>query len=307
MTVAAFPAPGIHHGVSFDEYLGLDAYSNSRGGDLLRSPAYCRLRAEAKDDDRTPAKDFGALAHCALLEPLVLDDRYVVGGPCEAILKSGERKDQPCGAPGKNHAGGKWTCDKHGDGGPGVDRVLVSRDDHSRCQAIVAAVESHPKASRLLKATRGQREVTVVWTDPATGLLCKGRPDGYASVAGRNVLLDVKVTKDAHEDDFPRAIFGMGIHRQAELYGCGLATHGFKVDDYVIVAVMPDAPHEVTLYRLTDETLQFAAVENERLMKKYAACAASGSWPAHTNQVIAVGLPAWAKNRLNEETFDAVV
>lgn len=304
-----FPAPGIHHGTDFETYLGLDAYSNSRGADLLRSPAYCHLRAEAKDDDRTPAKDFGGLAHCALLEPLVLDDRYVVGGPCEAVIESkkSERCGQPCGAPGKNHEAGKWLCDKHGDCGPGVDRILVAQDDHARCAAIVEAVERHPKAARLLAATKGNREVSVVWTDPTTRLLCKGRPDGIATVGGKNVLLDVKVTKDAHEDDFPRAIFSLGVHRQAELYGTGLAAHGFRVDDYVIVAVMPDEPHEVYLYRLTDETLQYAAQENERLMGRYAECLAAGQWPAVTNKVIPVGLPAWAKHRLNEEAFNGTV
>jgi hypothetical protein len=69
---------------------------------------------------------------------------------------------------------------------PKADADLVMRMAHS--------VFTHPAAAMLL-ALPGKAETTHMWTDAATGLQCKCRPD-WLTDDGR-LLVDLKTTEDA--------------------------------------------------------------------------------------------------------------
>ena len=82
--------PGIYEGIPFDDYLKIDAVSNS----LLNEFRSCPARAKYYMDNgsvSTEAMNMGSALHTAVLEPHLFDSRFVVAEPCCANTKKGTR------------------------------------------------------------------------------------------------------------------------------------------------------------------------------------------------------------------------
>lgn len=272
-------AEGIHAGVAIEDYRALDALSSSRLGDGERSWAYCRYRID-HPDEATPAQARGLAVHALVWEPDSFARRFALKD-FDARTNAGKARRDELAAAGVS---------------------VLDADTWDAAHHMANAVKAAPAAAALLQRVT-QREVTVVWRDPTTGLLAKGRPDALASVKGRTVLIDLKTTRDAHPADFPKAIFAQGTHRQMDWYRTGLGVQGVKVDDVVLIAVLETAPYEVWVYRLKDPALEFGGLENERLARQYATCVQTGVWPAGPAKVIEVALPPWAEAQLRAEEF----
>lgn len=267
------PADGIHQGVPFAEYHAWDAASHSRLCDLARSPAYCRLRATTPDTSTT-AKDSGTVVHALVLEGTI-DGRYHLK---DYDARSNENK-------------AKLQAAKD------AGLLIVTPDELRDAQAIAASVLAHRRAAALT-AKAQRREVSIVWTDPTTGIRCKARPDALADVRGRRVLVDLKRVRTAHPDDFPRGMLDLDIDSQMAWYRDGLRALGWAPDDVVIVAVLPDAPHEVWCHRLADDVLTRGVMRNEKAVKVYAECVRTGAWPGGSEDVVEADLPEWEKRRV---------
>jgi hypothetical protein len=91
-------------------------------------------------------------------------------------------------------------------------RVPLRPADMAAAEAMAAAVRAHPIAAKLL--TAGQPERTLIWRDPATGVLCRAkadwlRPDG---------IVDLKTTESAAPDALSKAAHNYGYAIQAPFY-----------------------------------------------------------------------------------------
>ncbi len=267
------PPDGIYPGVPFAEYHKWDAASHSRLCDLARSPAYCRLRTTTPDASTT-AKDSGTVVHALVLEGTI-DGRYHIK---DYDARSTENK-------------AKLQAAKD------AGLLVVTPDELRDAQAIAASVLAHRRASALT-AKAARREVSIVWTDPTTGIRCKARPDAMADVRGRRILVDLKRVRTAHPDDFPRGMLDLDIDSQMAWYRDGLRALGWAPDDVVIVAVLPDAPHEVWCHRLADDVLTRGVMRNEKAVKVYAECVRTGVWPGGSEDVVEADLPEWEKRRV---------
>lgn len=134
------------------KYFENTALSNSDMKNLLISPAiywkYCNLNPAKEKDIQTDPMALGDAHHCLLLTPEIFHKRYIV-------------------VPGD-----KWM--------KGDRRRVVNRIDYNKMKAAVDVIRKDPRASVFVNREYGYPEVTVIWPDPTTGILCKAKHDFFS-------------------------------------------------------------------------------------------------------------------------------
>lgn len=295
------PAPGVYQGVPLATYHGWDACSNGRLADLIdRSPAFCRMNALAPYSSNTEGAGLlGDATHAAILEPAKFEERFEVAGPCAAVITSPKspRKGEKCGAPGKEIASVGWVCGTHSDDTAKPSRLVVlPQAGFDLCRRMRDAVWADDEARELL--AHGLREVSLVWTDPITGLRCKARPDNW-HVPGR-VVVDVKTTSGGtNREAWSRILNAMGYYRQAPWYleataNCApLMGKAEPAESFAFVVVENTAPHEVAVYELGVQTITAGLFEIESARARYAECRRRDDWASKINGVPKVDIPEW--------------
>lgn len=293
--------PGIYENVSHEAYHAIDAVSNSRLTVLLRSPAHLRAYIE-EPRASTPAQTIGSAADVLTLEPDQFDARYAVAGICAAIKKGDGLR---CSNTGTKYLDGEWFCGTKGHAPEGAgepDKIALSQDDVVRCRRIADAVRSHPKIGKIL-ASPGRAQLTIVWRDPGTGLLCKGRIDYLSDAFG--IALDLKTTKDARAFSFEKSVAEYGYHRQLAFYEDGLRENGIQLGHLVFAAVEKEAPFAVAGYRLSGGAADEGRIELRLLLDRYAELqdVPMADWPGYGEDIDDISIPAWAFSRVKEGAF----
>jgi hypothetical protein len=288
--------PGVHENVPDAHYFALPYCSNSRLSLLKRSPAHLKADIEMPEPS-TDAMKLGTAIHAAVLEPGLFTARYTMAGSCEAELKSGQRKGQPCGNTGLACYRGAWFCGQHRQDGEPDNIIALSASDWDACRGVRASLLSHPKLAKLVESN-GRSELTVVWDDEETGVRCKARVDRLVEEYG-GIVLDLKTTTDARAEAFERRIFEYGYFRQLGLYQAGLAAHGLRMKHLVIAALEKERPYAVAGYRLSDGAADAGREELRKLLRTYAECQQNNHWPAYPVDIRELSLPAWAWGKLD--------
>ena len=264
----------IIHDMSNRAYHATPAVSNTVLSSMSRSPAHCfalHIDEDRKPMPKTAALSAGTLAHCAILEPSALLDRY--------ILKP-ESMDM------RTKAGKEWKAALPA----GVD--VIDADEYATALAQRDAVRAVPELAELLAA--GIAEVSAFWNDDETGLSCKCRPDWVHTLSdGRVILVDVKTTRDASPAGFTRAVWTYGYHRQAAWYAAGYErAAGVEVAGFVFAAVTSTHPFIAAAHTLDDDFLRIGRDECRRLLDEFADCKLTGRWPAFPGMNL-LSPPAW--------------
>lgn len=280
-----FPCPseGVYEGVPAPNYFAWDAVSNS---DLTLfnadSPAHYRFAKDhPKEDDSTPDQIIGTACHTAILEPDSFDSLYFVGGKHDKRTKEGKAA----------HAAELEEA---------AGRILINSYDRQQIMACREAVMANPKARRIIEATPpNRRELSIVWRDPDTQIMCKARLDLPCEALG--VIGDLKSTASAHPKRFSKSIYDFGYHRQAVQYQSGSAQNGMTFEHFVLIAFEKEPPYAVKLYRLNDEASELAQRQRRGIMARYADCLNSGCWPAYGQNLEDIGIPSYAKREIESE------
>lgn len=295
MSTATTLAPGLHRGLSMEDYLALDAMSGSRLAHLARSPLQYR-HALTAPAERTEALDRGTALHLAVLEPELFASRYVVAEPCDAILKSGKRAGETCGNPGLFllRDGMGWACGQHLRGfGSSIDDTteVLAAETHERVIGMRDAILAHPLARSLFDGA-GEFECSLVFESEA--VLCKSRPDRLVRRAGMNVQL--KSTRDASPRTFPRDAENRGYFRSLALCRRGLRALGWPYRSTAVLAIEPEPPFDLACYLVDEAALDSADREVSRLLARYRMCTEAGDFPGYTPEMFAtLTRPAWAQ------------
>ncbi|MBU2249185.1 MAG: PD-(D/E)XK nuclease-like domain-containing protein, partial [Gammaproteobacteria bacterium] len=153
-------------------------------------------------------------------------------------------------------------------------------------------------AAAILEGCKTQ--VTVIWTDPETGILCKGRfdifkPDRFA---------DLKVTDNPHPGAFSKVAGNLKYHVQAAIYHDGFfcATEGAYPQEWKIpfsfIAAEAGPPHDVVTYDMQEESLDAGRVIYRDALQKYADCKAVNQWPGYSDFAEPLDIPQWLRHRI---------
>jgi len=291
--------PGLYSDIPSDTYFQLPGVSQSQLKIMRdRSPFHLKYALDHPEaPEESDSMALGSALHDACLLPVVFADQYMTAGPCEGVTAKGA----PCSNAGKDRFGGKWYCgthspkDKERDGG-----VVLSSKEHEQCMGMQASVAADPSASLLLEYER--KELTAIWRDEETGLLCRGRFDLLSDDG--EVVADLKTCRSAARTDFERSAFGYGYHLQSQHYLNGARALGLDAQIMAFIAVESVAPWAVCTYQVASEALDAGQKELRLLMRQYAECAENGAWPGYRSPTV-LTLPGYAWKQIEERADDA--
>lgn len=275
---------GLHEGIPFSEYQKIDAANHSRLSLLEKAPLFL-LHADRQERRQSKEQRFGELAHCAVLEPERYAKRYY-HAPKLDRRKTEDKKEAE-----------RLALAHHG-------LTEVDYETAYQVKSVAAAVSEHPVVQAYL-TKRSKRELTVVWKDEHSQVLCKGRLDAYDEEAA--LIIDLKTTKDASPKNFTKSVWQYGYYRQAAWYRDGLRALGKPAQHCLVIAVEKAEPYAVCCYRVLDSVLDLAKKQNQELLHEYGRCKRQNVWPGYPEEVLDIGIPAWGLKELQEnfgEPFD---
>jgi hypothetical protein len=268
--------PELKHlpGLSNDEYHALKAVSPSQIKVLGRSPLHYFDQFLAPDREKkppTPAMEVGTALHTAVLEPDLWSQTVAV--PPHAFDRR-TKVGKELAAEFEKEAAGK---------------IVLSPDDADRVRRMADAVHKHP-AARFLLELPGRREASYVWSDPATGLECKTRPDWHSE--DRRLVVDVKTSKDASRVEFSKSIANFDYHVQAAWNQGALGA-----EQFLSLVIESERPFAVAVYPASGALIAAGQRRIEAAMTLLAECWASGVWPGYGDLVQEpIDLPGWCRD-----------
>jgi len=275
------PPPGIYLNVDPESYFSWDYVSSSKLSLMARSPSHYRAGFQSEP---TKAMSFGSLAHCAMLEPLAIIQRYT-------FLPDYSRDEENITADGSRSysRATKYVRAKE-EAFRAVNRgkEIVEESDFNRMVGISTALSNCELMRGLMSA--GQPEVSIVFDDPETGLRCKSRCDWLHVGKGGSVLLDLKTTADASE--FERSILKYGYSRQLAFYRRAVELSTGERPAVWIACVETSAPFGHRVAPMDPETLAIGETELDELLQRVAECQACDTWPGYAHPD-AWRLPEW--------------
>jgi exodeoxyribonuclease VIII len=238
---------------------------------LFNSPKQCWLEGQRQGEE-SDALAFGAAYHCALLEPAVYAETYVVQ-PSFGDCRKKENKA----------ARDAWRAENKG-------KKPVELADARRIEAMAKALREHPRAGKLLVG--GDPELTLLWNDAETGVRCRARADYY--LPKLDVVVDVKTTADASEPAFSRDVFRYRYHWQHALYRGGFAACGEKPEHFVFIAQEKEPPYAIGIYQLDDAGVSAGHRRVRDLLMTMGECIATDKWDAYDTRIQTLSTPTWA-------------
>lgn len=282
------PPLGLVHGLPNDQYHRGPGLSNSGLKALRKSPwHYHALHhlplpewfVDDFDADVSNSLFAGTLCHCALLEPAEFDKRYLVGPQV------------------KTRAAKLWKdfVEAH------PKHTVITPRQYAVAHGQASALRAVPAVAEILDG--GECEVSGYWKDPATGVLCRCRPDCMNRTFGTPsapavMLLDPKTTTDASAAAVKNTIARFGYHHQAEWYCRGIATiTGLPIAGFIFAFVESSYPFGCRVVEIEPESYEVARRENREALELYAYCERMQNWPGYSPEIETVSLPRWAGGR----------
>lgn len=223
----------------------------------------------------------GTATHAALVEPDVYQ-RDVVVSP----LKS--KKSDAWEAFVLRHPG----------------KLPIIEKDAEVIDNVVRETLSDPYASRFLV---GQPEMSILWTDPITGIECKARADLLDESNPKNpIIAGFKTTRE----------LGPVFDRQIDSFLYQLSWAFYRWGYYCVRGVWPNMieivsetqpPFDVAVYSIGEEAIEAGTILYQQALSMIAECRSTGRWPGFGGKgVIPLKLKPWARGMRQEEDFEVM-
>lgn len=277
---------GIHENMPFEQYLAIEAVNNSGLGLVKKSPRHYHERVEL---ERNKPLVLGSLVHTGRLEALALAERYAVQPNFHLDKDNVTTDGTPSSSKGTKYVKQKSAEFREVNRG----RETVEKAWYDEMVSIVSSIQQCRAAHEIL--TCSQYELTLVWEDSVTGLLCKARLD---AVEPGSHFADLKTT--ARLDRFTAAIADYGYHRQMAHYQEGWRVLAKETLPPWLVPVESASPYCAQAAELDEETLYEGRIDRANLMTTLVHCMERDEWPGPPSPS-AWRLPEW---KLNSEPLE---
>lgn len=288
------PAPGVYPGMDFETYIRLDALNHSPLRKIKKSPRKFRKARDNPKDKKTPSKALGTAAHLMLLEPAKFKTAIIP----PLVHDSGKYK-------GKFYTPTSDAFKEHAAANPG--KIVLHPDEVQTLAVIQDEAKKNKHAAMLLNAA-GQREVVMIWDDPATGARCKAKVDLAIPEYG---LVDLKTTRDeAEADDFSRTMVKHHYISQAAFYLGGVkALKAAGIIDWkerfnFIVAETEDDDDDfgVTVIEVGEKTLAAGDTLVGEWLAIFKKCTEENNWPSYPGVQVCEA-PSWFFRQFEDADF----
>jgi hypothetical protein len=264
--------PGIYPGVTYAEYEFWEGVRHSDLRHYRRSAAHARVALLNPRESK--ALDFGNAYHCAVLEPERYIKEFVRG------LELGNRSSADKDA----HA--RFRQQHFG-------KTVLTAAEWDLIGQMAPVLRAHETAAAFLAAP-GKNEVAAVWIDPETGLTCKLRADALRVWQGWTWCGDLKTTRDASPEGWPREVHTYGYDSAAAWYLDGLDVLSPRPRRFVHIAQEKEPPFAVAVYELQQPSIEKGRARCRRYLRAHAAAVSSGQYPAYPAGILPCDLPGWS-------------
>jgi exodeoxyribonuclease VIII len=254
-----------------------------------RSAAHYLAWLNGQEEKPTPAMLFGSAFHMGILEPERFMETYIVEpefGDCR-FKENKARRDAWRQSNGIDDKGRLPS-----------GKILISPEDADHIGGMAEAIRNHPVVGGMIRD--GFAEHTIKWTDEATGLVCKCRPDYY--VPSLKMVVDLKSTQDARPDAFAKSVAEFRYHVQEAFYRDGFAAIGEEITAFLFVAIEKKSPYAIRTYNLDEEALVCGAEEKDANMAALASAIKTGEFPSYTSSIEPLALPRYYVNARRRST-----
>jgi SAP domain. len=163
---------------------------------------------------------------------------------------------------------------------------LLSKQDMEACLQISEKIRTNPALEVLF--AEGDAEVTMIWEDAETGVLCKARAD-WLTPGG--ICLDPKSTTDASPTEFAWSIKKFRYYRQAAWYLDAIAATMRIEGTFLFAAFETTPPYASAIYAPDRDMIEEGRSENRALLARYAECKKTGNWPGYGDEIMPISLP----------------
>ena len=271
----AINKPGVYNWIPLDTYHKGPGFSNSQLTLVgTRSPAHVKHKMD-NPDPPTDSQRLGEAFHCLTLEPHLFRDRFYI---FEGTLKSNDKKKE-------------WADAEE------VGLIVIRENQLENVKGMVEAVRAHEDAQPLLEEMEAVYEQSVYWKDPATGLLCKVRPDIVPKYEILNAIGDLKSCRagaNRSAESWGRQIGMYRYHVQAAYYleGCRRA---WKRDylGFFWITVESEPPYGVNVFMADREMIEEGRRVFRRDLNILGECVKLNMWPGYEEGVKTVSLLPW--------------
>jgi len=239
----------------------------------------------------TRSMEFGNGIHLSILEPERLEHEYVKAPHVDRRTKEGKAE------------WAKFEVENEG-------KSYLTEIEWQNCIDIVKKTQSHETARQIISG-KGANELTVVWQDEETGVMCKGRVDRFTQFMGWSVIVDIKSTKSVKQSVFASQCAKMQYHVQAAMYFDGLNTVSKSEHErrYLFWTIQNSPPFHMRFFELDDDAMIEGRNKYKHFLRLYKECKKTNIWPGYPTGIEPLSLPSWAVNNIynteeSEETND---
>lgn len=253
--------------MTFDDYDQIDGVNWSTLKYMDTSPLHYKHAVDHPTEDTTRF-GIGRAIHTAILQPERLATDY-------AVFDGARRAGKAWDAFEAEHAG----------------KTILKRAEWSAIQSLAQHVLEDEVAQYWLGGKNALIERPITWTDAATGLRCKARPDAVHSA-----VAEVKSTSSIDDRLFRSLATRMGYFGQVAFYRRGYHALTKLWLPCALIPVEADAPHDVGVFVVDEESLRVADDKISRLLSRVAECRKTGIWPGRYQKAQTLTLPDYARD-----------
>lgn len=258
------PEPGVHKDVPFAEYCRWKGVNGSRLKLARKSPKHYREFVQRDSDALT----LGSAEHVAVLEP----DRF----PLDFTVWDGAVR-----------RGKAWDAFAEAN----AAKSILTRAQYADILKMRDAVRTDAVAGPIVSGT-GLAQVSIVWIDEPTGILCKGRLDWIVD----GVIYDLKTTRDVLPRRFAASAVEYGYDLSAAFYIDGWRAATGEVATMELICVEKGSPWDVVVVPLGDDAIEAGRARYRKLLDEVAHCRRTGEWPGIARgSKLPLRYPEWAK------------
>ena len=275
--------------VSNAEYRKMEGLSSSDIKTMMKSFATWKyFKDHPEEDNDTPSLRFGRACHKFMLEPYDFGNEYAVVPKVDGRTKEGKEAKKEF----LKQAEGKELVDEET-----YDKLVDMRD----------MLYKTPYVKNLIN---GEHEKSFFWTDEATGIKCKCRPDSFGKFGKHNIIIDYKTTENAETSAFMRSALKYNYDVQAAHYTAGLEAIYGKDYQFIFIAQETKPPYLVNVLQADSYFMENGREVRGVMLETYKKCLELGEYPAYMgfkddktffNEL---SVPNWIKSAMESEGYD---
>jgi hypothetical protein len=302
--------PGFYLGLDEATYNEIRAVRRTEIRWLSDSPRLCAYNRTVPFE--SSATLVGEATHCAVFEPMEFPRRYHIGPPADLKRVSNPKTKaaQKAYEEWSEKNPHTFTKDQWEELKRKVAPKKLLRDhEGALVSQLGAAIQHHPTAWGFCMDPDAVawNEVTVLWKDPRTGLLCKARIDRLLETTnphtGEDTLtaIDLKTIVQATTGRIKQACNRGLLHLQSGFYTLGLhvASGGIPAD-FIFLWLGKEPPFLVRLSRLAPRRRAIVDTEVKRLLSIYDVCQRENRWVDRSHEIDEFDVPRY----LLEDAFE---